>query len=131
MNEYEAYDILVNGITTIGNYFFGYFSIISAFLVMSYLVANKLTRVNSLILITLFTLSSLLMVLNIYTLSNDMQHLTSYMYEQKQSGVYDLAWFGKNPIWMSYVLMITEIMCIIGGYVGALLFFFYRSKAGD
>lgn len=98
---------------------------------MSYLVAKKLNTINSLILIVLFTISSFLIALNIYTLSNDLQRLYSYMFMKKQIGEYDLSWFGKNPLWMSNVLKITEIMSVIGGYVGALLFFFYRRKAGN
>jgi len=75
MSEYEAYELLMSLSANSFQLMFGYFSIVSAFLVMSYFVAEKLSNAHSKILLILFTLSSAFLVINFYALNVDLDNL--------------------------------------------------------
>ena len=50
------------------------------------------------------------------------------MLSKKESGVYVLAWFGNNPIWIPRSLTVIQIIIGVGGYIGSVIFFFSKSK---
>jgi hypothetical protein len=50
------------------------------------------------------------------------------MLAQKQSGVYDLAWFGMNPPWVPQSLTFLQVLLGLGGYFGSIFFFVYSRK---
>ena len=128
MSESEAYELIILIASELNQLMFGYFSIISAFLVMSYLIAQNLTRLQSAIVLILYTLSTLYIVLNFYALNVDLDSLYQDMLLKKASGTYELVWFGNNPVWIPISLTFIQTVIGIVGYVGSVIFFFSRSK---
>ena len=78
---------------------FGYISFISGFLIMSYLVASKLSRLLAGIVLLLFTTASGVLILRLTFLRNDVTSLYQYILQQVQSGQVDIPWIGTNPNW--------------------------------
>ncbi len=107
---------------------FGYFSIVSAFLIMSYFVADKLSTAHSYILLILFTLSSAFLVMNFYALNVDIDSLYLEMITKKDQGIYELGWFGKNSVWVPRTLTLLQTLIGLGGYICCLAFFFGQRK---
>ena len=128
MTEYEAYDALMSLSSQTHNLMFGYFSLVFAFLVMSHMAATRLSRQLVGVVIGLYTLATLVININFYALNIDLDNLYLYMLEQKQSGAYDLAWFGMNPAWVPRALTIFQVLLGMGGYFGSIFFFFNSRK---
>ncbi len=129
MTESEAYELIMLITSELNTLMFGYFSMISAFLIMSYLVAEKLSTLHSLIVVSLFTVASVYVVLNTYALNTDLDSLYVAMLAGKESGQFDLNWFGKNPIWVPISLTFVQVLVGLGGYVASLLFFFSQRRS--
>ena len=96
MTEYEAYDTVMSLASQTYSLMFGYFSLVFGFLVMSHMAARKLSSQLVVVVIGLYTLACLVITLNFYALNVDLDNLYLLMLEQKQSGAYDLAWFGMS-----------------------------------
>lgn len=105
--------------------FFGYVSLMSAFLVMCYLAARKLPIVLASIVLALFSVVSALLILRLFLNGNDAAALMAHMLEQQRLGNLDLAGFGSNPLPVRLVSSL-EILSTVGGYIGCMAFFFYR-----
>ena len=128
MSEAEAYEIILLIASELSHLMFGYFSIVSAFLILSFLIAEKLNALQSAIILLLYTICSLFIVLNMYALDVDLDSLYEEMLVKKASGEYELAWFGKNPLWIPVSLTYIQLSIVVGGYIGSILFFFSKSK---
>lgn len=128
MTEYEAYDTVMSLASQTYNLMFGYFSLVFGFLVMSHMAAKKLSSRLVAVVIGLYTLASIVIVLNFYALNVDLDNLYRYMLDRKISSVYDLAWFGKNPLWVPKTLSVLQVFLGLGGYFGSIFFFFYSRK---
>ena len=128
MTEYEAYETIMSIANNTFDLMFGYFSLVFGFLVMSHLAAKKLSRELVVVVIGLFTLACLVININFYALNVDLDHLYLFMLEQKQSGAYDLSWFGMNPVWVPRSLTMLQILLGLGGYFGSIFFFFHSRK---
>ena len=79
MSEYEAYDLVLNLASSMSQLLFGYFSIISAFLIMCYFIAGRLTALHSSIIIFLFSICAFYITLNLYLLNVDLDNLYADM----------------------------------------------------
>ena len=129
MTEYEAYDTVMSIASQTYSLMFGYFSLVFGFLVMSHMAASKLSSQLVVLVIGLYTLACLVITLNFYALNVDLDNLYLYMLAQKQSGAYDLAWFGMNPPWVPQSLTFLQVLLGLGGYFGSIVFFIYsRNK---
>ena len=133
MSEYEAYDTLMSLAAGSYNLMFGYFSLVFGFLVMSHMAAGQLSGKLVYVVIGLYTLASLVIVINFYALNVDLDNLYLYMLEHKMSGAYDLAWFGMNAPWVPQSLTILQVLLGVGGYGGSIFFFMHcrRRTAAD
>ncbi len=131
MSEYEAYDIIMSIATQTYSLMFGYFSLVFGFIVMSHLAASKLSGKLVVVVIGLYTLASVVIVLNFYALNVDLDSLYVYMLDQKASGAWDLAWFGMNPLWVPKLLTLMQVLLALGGYFGSIFFFFYSRRHPD
>jgi hypothetical protein len=131
MSEYEAYELLMSLSANSFQLMFGYFSIVSAFLVMSYFVAEKLSNAHSKILLILFTLSSAFLVINFYALNVDLDNLYIEMITKKEQGIYELAWFGANPAWVPQSLTVLQTLIGLGGYLCSVAFFYFQRGGGQ
>ena len=128
MNEYEAVYLFRELIADLHQSMFGYVGLVSAFLVSGYLVADKLSTVMTLVLITLYSLVALNFAFQILMISTDVVSLYDFILQQKEAGVYDLEWFGNNPAWAGYVVSATRTSAAVGSYIGSLVFFFYQRQ---
>ena len=128
MTEYEAYDAIMSIASNSYELLFGYFSLVFAFLVMSHMAAKKLSDPLVTVVIGLYSLACMYMVFNFYALNTDIDSLYSYMLDQKESGAYDLSWFGQNPLWVPKSMTVLQILLGAGGYFGSIFFFFHRRK---
>lgn len=131
MSEYEAYDLLMSISSESFQLMFGYFSIVSAFLVMSHFVAERLSKAHSYILLALFTLASAFLVINFYALNVDLDNLYRDMLAKKESGVYELEWFGGNSVWIPVTLTYLQTLIGLGGYFCSVAFFYFKIDSGN
>ena len=128
MSEAELYASLHLALGATTSILFGYMSLISGFLFMSYLVAHKLNAFLASIVIALFSIASALLITRMAFFRSDASAIISYMQEQKQSGNLDLSWWGTVPAWAAPVIGGLEVAVTVGGYLGCLAFFFYQRK---
>lgn len=132
MTEAELIETFQNYLSLLDTELFGFISVLSGFIVVSYLVADKLTTLLTSIVITLYTLACGVLITRIVLLRRDFVELHAYIVEQQSSGTIDMPWFGTNPPWASEILNYLMVGVTVGGYVGSVLFFFFqrRSKRG-
>jgi cellobiose-specific phosphotransferase system component IIC len=126
MSEYEAVYLFRELIADLHESMFGYISLLSAFLIASYLIAHKLRTILMIVFLSLYTLFALNFVFQFLMMSTDAVSLYDYIMQQKKAGTYDLEWFGKNPAWAGYLATTLRIGVAAGGYIGSIIFFFYR-----
>jgi cellobiose-specific phosphotransferase system component IIC len=126
MSEYEAVDLFRSMIADLHQSMFGYISLLSAFMVASYLTADKLRTGLMVVFLSLYSLFALNFVIQFVMMSTDAVSLYDHILLEKNAGTYDLEWFGKNPAWAGYSATATRISVAIGGYIGTLVFFFYQ-----
>jgi len=130
MNEAELIAAFHGAVNLNSTVFFGYVSLMSGFLVMSYLAAHKLPTFLASIVLSLFTVVSALLVFRLFLNGGDAMALMSYMREQEQMGRLDLAGFGSHPAWVTRVVVPLEILSTVGGFIGCTMFFLYRRRSG-
>ena len=128
MTEYEAYDTVMSLASQTYSLMFGYFSLVFAFLVMSHMAAERLSSRLVVVVIGLYTLASLVIVINFYALNVDLDNLYLYILDRKTSGTYELAWFGMNPSGVPKALTVLQVLLGLGGYFGSIFFFVYNRK---
>jgi hypothetical protein len=131
MNEAEAIATLTAYTGEIDSLYIDYIGVISAFLIMSYFAAHKLSTNLMYVVVALFTVVVAVLVFTVFLLNNDLDNLYGFIIEQKLTGAYVLPWFGLNPAWSSRLLTILQIISAIGGYTGGLFFFFYQRTHGS
>lgn len=126
MSGFELISAFQGSVDLNSQVLFGYVSIMSAFLVMSYLVAHKLPLFLASIVLALFSVVSGLLIFRMYLNGGDAAALMAHMQTQQRLGNLDLAGFGENPIWAAPFVVTLEILSTIGGYFGCIAFFLYR-----
>jgi len=107
---------------------FGYISFVSGFLIMSYLVAAKLSRFLSIVVLALFATASGVLILRLLFLRNDFTSLYQYILRQTESGNLDLPWIGTNPAWGTQLLTYLEVATLVGGFVGCIAYFLFQRR---
>ena len=130
MTEAEAIAALTAYISEATSSYIDFIGVISAFLIMSYFAAHKLSNILMYVVLVLFTIVAGSLSFTLYLINNDLDSLYRYIIEQKYSGTYDLPWFGMNPEWASRGLTMLETLSSIGGYFGSVFFFYYQRKHG-
>lgn len=128
MNEAEAYELIILLTGEVNQLMFGYFSIVSAFLIMSHLAADRLSTGLSVIAVVLFSLCSFYIFVTLYALNSDLDSLYMDVMTKKAQATYQLAWFGKNPAWVPLSLTFVQTAICLGGYLCSLLFFLSRRR---
>jgi hypothetical protein len=126
MMGYEAFSGFNELVANLNNLLFGYISILSAFLIMSYFAASILNNGLASIVLVLFSLACLMLILQFNFMKTDMEHLYRHIVELKIAGDPTVDWFGQNPAWSIGVLTVIQNLVTIGGYFGCLLFFFWQ-----
>jgi hypothetical protein len=126
MNEHEGVALVLEYTNTSIQLVLAYASILSAFLVMSYLSANKLNGALTACVLTLFSLVCFLLMIQMLHIRTDLVHLVSYLHEQQANGVTDVPWFGNNSPLGSQVASILQMLVTIGGYFSCVGYFLYQ-----
>ena len=131
MTEAELIQTFQNYIELLDSEIFGYVGVLSGFIVLSYLVADKLTATLTVIVVTLYTFACGILIVRIVLLRRDFSALYGYIMEQKASGAIEVPWFGSNPSWLAEVVSFLIWAVAIGGYTGSIVFFFYQRKGRE
>lgn len=131
MNEADLMVTFQGYLSLTNQLFFGYVSLLSGFLVMSYLVADKISSFLASISVALFSIVSALLLLGVFLSRNNAEHLIAFMRTQAQRGELNLDWLGYNPSWAADVMSILYIIATFGGYLASVAYFFYKRKHGN
>tara|TARA_R110000868_G_scaffold48908_8_gene158188 strand:- start:3390 stop:3794 length:405 start_codon:yes stop_codon:yes gene_type:complete len=125
MSEAELITAFQGYVSLTNQLFFGYVSLVSGFIVMSYLVADKISSFLAVIGVVLFSIVSALLLFGIFISRNNAEHLMAYLRAQAQRGEIDLAWLGANPSWAGDVMNVLYVSATFGGYFASIIYFFY------
>jgi hypothetical protein len=125
MTDFEILSLFGEFGTNIQDAFVNYVGVLSAFIVASYLVANKLTTRMSVVLIGLFSVVALQQGAALLLYWGDQVGLLAEM-----RGRDTLSWHGAHraPPSIGLVFYATYFVTVFGGYVGALVFFLDRRR---
>ena len=129
MTGYEAISLFYEIANTATTLLVTYISVLSAFLIMSFFAADRLSNVLIGLVLSLFTLTCVLLTIQINLTRNDMASLHAYIMELRSTGLNELQWFGQNPSLFVDNVPLTLNIVTIGGYLGCMVFFFYKKKA--
>ena len=132
MSDFELMYLFNDATNVVTNYFSLYITIVFAFLVCAYLVADKLSRHMVYIIIALYTIISLSIG---YTLNRFTQNVTNLGLEIMrliETGQSQLTWSTladdiDNPAGLMFYPT-TMIIVVLISYTGSLLFFFYQRR---
>ena len=131
MTDYELAMLFLEYYNTFQSQFINLVSVLFAFLVASYLVASKLKTIMVVVVIALYTSFFVDSVLVLYALHLDMLELQNVMKVRIAAGSTDLLFHtGANsdvPL-LETGFVISRIIAIGGGYIGAILFFFHQRR---
>ena len=129
MTAYEASELFMIYLNTYFQFMFGYVGILlSGFLVMSYVAAGRLNKLLSILVVLLFSLVSLMLIIQINFLRNDFRALNQFLFELKNIDPASLSWFGTNPLWMITVLTFITNTVLFGGFIGCIGYFLYQRQ---
>ncbi len=131
MNEVEAYELFVLAADQQNQLLVGYFGVVTAFLIMSYFVAGKLDKFLAAIAVVLYSLCCAWFTLSLTAWSVDLSNLYQHMLESKAAGIYELAWFGNNPSWITQAAGSLVLVLMLGGWLISLVYFLYRRKVDE
>jgi len=131
MTEAELLATFQGYLTQIQTILFGYISFISGFLVMSYLAADKLSKLLTALVLSLFSVACGALIFRLFLARHDFSMLNQYILQRSQSGELNLPWFGANPPWAPQLLAILDIAITLGGFVGSVAFFFIQRRESE
>lgn len=130
MSEAELVATFLDFLNEVDAVLFGYVSLMSGFLVMSYLVAHRLPKALAAIVLLLFSVVSGVLILRLVLLRRDSGALLQYIFSQKDAGNLDLSWFGMNSPLAQQIVTYLEVAATVGGFLGCIVFFVYRRRTG-
>jgi len=128
MTDYEILSLFGEFATNTQDTFVNYVSILFAFIIASYLVADRLTKTMVVVLIGLFSMVAIQQGTALLLHWNDQLGLLAEI-----RGRDELDWHGANraPAWFGLVFYATYFVTVFGGYIGSLVFFFDRRRARE
>ena len=126
MPGYEAFSLFNEMVGNLNTILFGYISILSAFLVMSYFAAQRLSTILMVIVLVLFTATCFTFILQVNLIKVQMASLYEHMLYLKAGGDLSLEWLGNNPSQSVNFLTIFHNTITVGGYLGSTIFFLYQ-----
>ena len=126
MPGYEAFSLFNEMVGNLNTILFGYISILTAFLVMSYFSAHRLSTLLMVIVLVLFTATCFTFILQVNLIKVQMASLYEYMLHLKAQGDLSLEWFGNNPSQSVNFLTVFHNIVTMCGYLGSIIFFLYQ-----
>ncbi|MEQ9462657.1 MAG: hypothetical protein RJQ10_03265 [Haliea sp.] len=130
MNESELVAAFQGYVALTNQLFFGYVSLLSGFLVMSYLVADRISSLLASISAALFSIVSVLLLFGMYLSQNNAEHIMAFMRSRSHDAGFDLAWLGYNPLWAADLMSVLYIIATVGGYLASLTYFIFKRRHG-
>jgi len=113
--------------------YINYISVLFAFIVAGYLVASKLRPAMVIVVVVLFSAFAVDSIIVMNFLNSDVSELQRLAQGRLADGHTDLSWFTGAKVTQGPVLHLFAVLrhiTVIGGYVGALIFFFHQRHAG-
>ena len=132
MSDYESLALVYSQVTLILTELTIFISIVFSFLVVSYLVAQKLTRSMAAVLVTLFTIVVLISTAIFLRTSTGLVAFVAHLREAVAAGTSGLDW---HPLMTSSGGSLTTLNYLTPSlfvltYIVALVFFFQQRRAG-
>jgi len=131
MTEYEAISLFNEIFSNLVQVLLAYISIMSAFLVMCYFAAAKLNRVLATIVIALFSLSALMLIIQVNFLRTDLLNVYEVILNVQSMNADGNVWFGNTPLWTMQIQTVVQNLITIGGYFGCIVFFYYQRATNN
>ena len=133
MTDFEMVSLLDQFISTTWSIFATYVSIVFSFLVVSYLVSNKLTPKIVYLVITLYTLVALWAVWGLNRTSANLGAALAEIRRQVQAGTSSLAWLpaAAVPDFIAAAVPIVVTGVAVIAYVGSIFFFMHQRNVGN
>ena len=131
MTPHDAAELLLEYINTYNQLMYGYIGVMSAFLVMCFAAADRLSKTLSVLVLSLFSLVCIMMIFQMNLVRTDLTGMYQYLLNLKDSNPESLSWFGRNPSWAVPVLTVITNLVSFGGFMGCIAFFFYQRKANS
>jgi hypothetical protein len=130
MSNYELAALFQETVGNLHAVFGNFLTLLFAFLVTSYLVAARLSRVLSAIVLALFLLLASSQIMEIWLLNGDISGIARVINERVANGDNALAWHG-TVVMASSERWITglQVGSALGASVAAILFFFVRRRS--
>ena len=110
-----------------------YISVLFAFLIAAYMVASKLQPAMVVVVVALFSAFALDSIIVLNFINNDVGELQHVMHARTLEGQTDLSWLNAaraSPGPSLTIFAVLRHITIIGGYIGALIFFFHQRHVG-
>lgn len=125
MTNYEILSLFSEFGVNTQDTFINYVGLLSAFIVASYLVADKLTTTMTVVLVGLFSIVAVQQGAALLLHWGDQVGLLAEIRQRD-----DLVWHGAHraPPSVGLVFYATYFFTVFGGYIGAIVFFFDRRR---
>lgn len=126
MTDYEILSLFSEFGANTQTVFMNYVTVLSAFLIAGFLVADRLSKTMTIVLVALFSVVAFQQGTALLLHWGDQVGLMADI-----RGREALGWHGSarvGPL-IGALFNITYFVAVIGGYVGALVFFFSRRRA--
>ena len=127
MTDYEVLTVFNEMSANTQDAYMNFVAILSGFLIAGFLVANKLSKSMTIIVTALFTVAALQQGSVIFLLWGDQVGLLADIHSREA-----LNWHGASRGGPSLGPFFdwTFGITVIGGYIGALVFFFHQRRVG-
>jgi len=132
MTDYELAILFTETFALFQDQYMNYVTVLFAFLIAAFLVADKLKPVMAFTVVALFTAFAVDSMIVIAAFSTDISTLQQLMHERVLNGSVELTFnsgAGENySPGILNIMTISRVLVVFGGYIGAMGFFFYQRR---
>ncbi|GEM_PF-389073 len=128
MTDAEALVAFTDIVDTFHSLMGNYLTVLFAFLVTSYLAADKLDRAMAVVVLALFSIVAAAQILEIWMVRSDITGLGGAIAARVAAGESEFSWHGPAAFGWAKALNVLTMASVIGGYVAAIVFFFHERK---
>lgn len=131
MTDYEIASLFYGVLSEVETAIVNYTTVLFAFLVFAYFAADRLKPYMVAIVLLLFSAFSADKLILFVLLNGDLADLSSVLQQRLAEGSGELAFIAaaRGGTGISGFFLPVRVVVLMGGYVGALLFFFHQRKA--
>jgi hypothetical protein len=128
MTDYNLVSLFHTSVSLLNQSLMDYVSILFAFLIAGFFIADKLKLPMVVVVIVLFTIIEANLLPNMYFLEHDMKILGAQLALRVTNGDFALPGLVMTQKGGNYFL--TQVIVTIGSYIGAIIFFFHQRRVG-